>query len=60
MKKKVFSSFKKVVGFEDKVSQFLIKTIWLKKKMFPTKMFLLNFSVIANRAISNFEFYFVM
>ena len=40
MKERVFPSFKKVIGFKEKMYQFLIKTIWLK--IFPIKIFSLN------------------
>ena len=48
--------FYKSRGFEEKKFSFLIKTVRLKKKMFHIKIFLLNVSFIANRAIFNFEF----
>ena len=40
MKERAFPSFKKVIGFKEKMYQFLIKTIWLK--IFPIKIFSLN------------------
>ena len=50
MTERVFSSCKKFC--EEKISQFLLKTIWLKKQMSPIKLFLL--SVYYQQ--SNFQF----